>query len=244
MRATLRRVDSLILLSDHLRSDFDFEPALGSKIRIVPNGVPGPIDPSGKRLPTGAEPIRIVYLSTLYSSKGYLDLLRAVAILRRRNKLNIHCAFCGALYEGAERRPSTFAGSGFANSISRMGLESAVTYEGLVLGEEKAEMLRRSHIFVLPTAYPNEGQPISAIEALSYGIPVVATPYRGLKDIVVDGLTGLFVPFGDPCSLAKSLSRLVSDARLYERMSEGALARYQEQFTLSQHLKGVMAAFE
>ncbi|MFN2468572.1 MAG: glycosyltransferase family 4 protein [Gaiellaceae bacterium] len=82
--------------------------------------------------------------------------------------------------------------------------------------------------FVLPSA--NEGTPVSAIEALAAGLPVVANRVGGVPDVVRDGVDGVLVELGDVAGLARALERLAGDPGLRERMGragrERVLPRY------------------
>ena len=73
------------------------------------------------------------------------------------------------------------------------GLEANITYHGIVTGETKNNLLRMSHIFILLTRYPNEGQPISILEAMGNAMLVITTNHAGIPDIVENGKNGLVV---------------------------------------------------
>ncbi len=77
--------------------------------------------------------------------------------------------------------------------------------------------------FVLPSG--NEGTPVSAIEALAAGRPVVASRVGGVPDVVRDGIDGFLVEPGDVDGLAGALARLADDPELRERMGSGARER-------------------
>jgi glycosyltransferase involved in cell wall biosynthesis len=71
-----------------------------------------------------------------------------------------------------------------------------------------------------------------AIEAMMFGLPVVATNWRGLPDIVVDGETGFLVPPKDAKSIAERLERLISDQDLRRIMGAAGRRRYEQNFTV------------
>ena len=66
-------------------------------------------------------------------------------------------------------------------------------YHGIVGGDKKRELLKTCDIFVLLTRYPNEGQPISILEAMGNGMMIVTTDHAGIPDIVQDGMNGIVV---------------------------------------------------
>jgi glycosyltransferase involved in cell wall biosynthesis len=86
-----------------------------------------------------------------------------------------------------------------------------------------AAILAASDIFVLPSHF--EGLPMSVIEAMLCGLPVVATDIRGPREQVVHGETGLLVPPATVAPLADALTRLATDPILRARMGEAGLAR-------------------
>lgn len=84
-------------------------------------------------------------------------------------------------------------------------------------------VLAASDIFALPSHF--EGLPMSVIEAMLCGLPVVASRIRGPREQVVDGETGFLVPPGDADALAAALRRLVDDPVLRARMGAAGRAR-------------------
>ena len=64
---------------------------------------------------------------------------------------------------------------------------------GIVGGEQKKELLKKCYIFALPTRYPNEGQPISILEAMGNGMFIITTDHAGIPDIVKDGVNGIVI---------------------------------------------------
>jgi glycosyltransferase involved in cell wall biosynthesis len=81
---------------------------------------------------------------------------------------------------------------------------------GYVSGDALDAAYRRAAVYALPT-YFAEGFPLSVMEAMSYGLPVVTTPTRGCADWLVEGENAMFVPPHDPESLADTLERLLDD---------------------------------
>jgi len=86
-----------------------------------------------------------------------------------------------------------------------------------------AELLAAADIFALPSHF--EGLPMSVIEAMLCGLPVVSTAIRGPREQVVDGVTGLLVPPRQVAPLSRALQSLVADPAGRRRMGEAARAR-------------------
>src|SRR5581483_4536398 len=100
----------------------------------------------------------------------------------------------------------------------RASVEAAIAAEGLssveLLGERNdvADRLAAADVFVLSSR--SEGLPISVLEAMSAGLPVVANAAGGIPELVADGVTGLLAPVGDVAALGAALDRVLADAAL------------------------------
>lgn len=103
---------------------------------------------------------------------------------------------------------------------------------GKVSGPPKAELYRSADVFVLPTL--SDGFAITQIEAMAFGLPVVATPNCGR--VVTHGRDGLIVPARDPAALADALLSLARDRPLLAEMSEQALLK-SRQFSLDNYAR-------
>jgi glycosyltransferase involved in cell wall biosynthesis len=241
IRQTISKADTIIVLGDLLRDQFSFIAEIDSKLAVVPNGLPTELQGSEKQLRTRAEGdlIRLLYLSNMIPSKGYLDVLEACRILSVERKVPIKCDFCGAfvatINDDVEISPEA-AESSFHHLVDEKGLTNIVQYHGTVRGDRKRDVLREADVFVLPTAYPWEGQPISIIEALAYGLPVIATQYRGIPEQVLDGSNGLLLNEKSPEAIADAVEKMWRDPALYERFSQNAIDHYQQNFTREAHL--------
>ncbi len=82
-------------------------------------------------------------------------------------------------------------------------------------------MAENGRILVLP-AISGEGLPNVILEAMSVGIPVIATDIAGIPDVVKDGKTGILVKPRDVEGLRKAIEKLTKDKKLWERMSKNA----------------------
>lgn len=169
------------------------------RVVCVRNAVP--VKAGGRRAPRGA---RIAFLGRLTAEKGVFDLLRAVALLARD-------------------RPAVrleLAGEGDAEAVSRLAAELGIADRVHPLGwcDEAARdaLLERAAVFALPSRF--EGSPMSLLEAMAAGCPVVASEVGGIPDIVRDGVNGLLVPHGDVEALAHALARVLDDPALAARM--------------------------
>jgi glycosyltransferase involved in cell wall biosynthesis len=108
-----------------------------------------------------------------------------------------------------------------AAAVQRGGLSERV--ELLGARADIPELLERSDVFVLSSR--SEGFPVSILEAMAAGLPVVATDVGGVAEAVEDGETGLLVPAADSEALAHALERLLSDPDLRRRLGAAGRAR-------------------
>jgi glycosyltransferase involved in cell wall biosynthesis len=106
-----------------------------------------------------------------------------------------------------------------------------VSYRGVLPQDEVSKALRRYDVLVLPTHHPGEGYPGVLLEAWAEGLPVIATRWRSLPEIVVDGRNGLLIEPRDPGGLAEAMARLHDDAPLLDQLRAGTRASA-EQFAL------------
>jgi len=104
------------------------------------------------------------------------------------------------------------------------------------------QRLAASQVFILASRW--EGLPISIIEAMRAGLPVVATDIGGVSELVVDGQTGYLVPRGDSETLARRLSLLCKDASLRKRMGQAGRRRYESSFTFDRMYRETLEVYE
>lgn len=232
--ATLQRAHMLIVEGAQLKEQYSFLPHPHPPIVVVHNPPAEDIAVPETQIASrnADQPLRILYLSNLIESKGYGDVLDAVRLLHQRG-LQIEAHFCGAFLKASDSAPDydpKAAEAKFVTQIRTYGLEEMVTYHGVVKGEEKAELLRAAHIFVLPSYYVNEGQPVSIVEALANGLVIIATAYRGIVDLVKEGENGFFVPPRDPATIAERLEQLYHDPQLCARMGEASKSLFCRSF--------------
>ncbi|WP_182156882.1 glycosyltransferase family 4 protein [Rugamonas apoptosis] len=112
---------------------------------------------------------------------------------------------------------------------SELGLAEHVELLGWVSGQAKQDCLDSATLYVLPSY--NEGLPMSVLEAMAAGLPVLTTPVGGIPEAVTDGVEGFLVTPGDVDSLAERWARLLAEPELARQM--GAAARRKVETTFS-----------
>jgi glycosyltransferase involved in cell wall biosynthesis len=108
--------------------------------------------------------------------------------------------------------------------VGQLGLHSHVVQLGDVPHHEllSQNLPRLGDVFV--TASKTENQPLSIMEALAFGLPVVGVKARGMPELVADGVNGLLCQPDDPIAMARGMMCLMTDEALRHRMSKAAIA--------------------
>lgn len=104
-----------------------------------------------------------------------------------------------------------------------------------------AEAYADSDVFALSSLW--EGLPYVVLEAMSFGLPVVATAVDGVPEAVIDGETGLLVPAGDASALGSSLARLLGNAAARHKLGEAGRLRVAERFTVDAMIEGLLGVY-
>lgn len=162
----------------------------------------------------GNDPVRFLFMGRIGQRKGVFDLIEAAR----------HIDFTHArihIYGDGEVEKAR-------DLVMSYRLSQHVHVHGWISGEEKDDVFRSCQVLVLPSY--NEGLPISVLEALAYGMPVIATPVGGIPDAVQDGWNGILVRPGDAYALACAINRLAADQSLREAMGEAGYERARQRF--------------
>lgn len=192
-----------IVLSSSLRSNFR-ELLSDDKVFVVENFA-GDKFFSKQNIDKPTDILRIIYLSNLMRDKGIFVLLDALEQLKTRG-ITYHARLAGHVEPDVS--------SELRDRLARLG--DSVEFNGVVSGTVKHEALERANVFVLPTHYPMEGQPISILEGMATGNIIVSTRHAGIPDIVGDD-NGVLIPIKDAAALADTLESI--SANLGERMA-------------------------
>jgi glycosyltransferase involved in cell wall biosynthesis len=171
--------------------------------------VPPPVAPPAAGTPQQERSPMVLFLGKLEAQKGVFELVDAVAAVRAAvPDVRLVCAGEG------ERAP-------VLRHAERRGIADAVKFTGWVGPSGKRVLLDSAAVLALPSYA--EGMPMSLLEAMAAGVPVVASAVGGVPEVVADGVSGLLVAPGDTATLSRSLRRLLLDRELAARV--GAAAR-------------------
>jgi glycosyltransferase involved in cell wall biosynthesis len=217
VRLTLERADAVIALSESWRAYLArIVPA--ARLVVIPNMVDADAVQAGiERSGAARIPGRILFLGEIGKRKGIYDLVCALAQIAAAQP---HARLVAG-------------GSGELEEVRRLarelGVERHLELPGWVDGEAKARLLAEAAIYVLPSH--NENLPVSILEAMAAGLPVVSTRVGGIPDAVRHGSEGLLVMPGDKEALADGVLRLLGDPQLGSRMGAAARRRAAAEFS-------------
>ncbi|HET8786890.1 MAG TPA: glycosyltransferase [Candidatus Limnocylindrales bacterium] len=156
-------------------------------------------------------PLRIVAVGTLHEVKGQVHLIEACRLLTGRG-VAVTCRFIG---DGPDREA-------LQARIDEYGLRERVVLAGRMTTDAVAAELAAADVLVAPSVPTKggkrEGIPVVLMEAMSTGLPVVASRLSGIPELVTDGVSGLLVPPGDDVALADALAALAADPALRRRL--------------------------
>jgi glycosyltransferase involved in cell wall biosynthesis len=182
-------------------------------------------------------PLRVVCVGTLHEVKGQRHLVEACRLLVARG-IDVRCRIVG---EGEDRRA-------LQAQIAAAGLTGTVELLGAATASEVAAQLRAAHVLVAPSVPTargkREGIPVVLMEAMSSGLPVVASDLSGIPELVADGACGLLTPPGDAAAIADALARLHTDPALRTRLGEQGRRRVEEEFDVERSVARLLERIE
>ncbi len=212
LRSVLRLGDRFLVVSEALQQALlQYVPEL--EFHVLPNAVSAPAIGSSAR---NDGPVRVVYLGHFLPFKGIYDLVDAIAHIRATAP-EIKFLLCG-LHEVEQVRAR----------CEHRGVMPAVEHLGPIPFEERWAVLQQADVFVLPSY--EEGLPVTLLEAMAVGLPIIATPVGGIPQVMQDGINGLFVQPGDVNGLAARTLQLAQDPALRRRMGEANRIRVAREF--------------
>ena len=178
------------------------------------------------------QPSRILWLTNIMKTKGIMEFLAALKILNEKG-VTFHVDFVGGLTK-------EMTGDEFDVALTMNGLNGCCVYHGPKYGDDKYAFFRDADIFVLPSY--TEALPVSILEAMQFGLPVVASNVGGVSAEVEDGVTGFLLGGKQPIMLntfrpdaheiADKLVKLLNDADLRHQMGKSGREKFEQEFTL------------
>lgn len=201
------------------------EGILPDKIQVILNGIPPiPDIPQGEKeklrnqLSIKEGQLMVLSVGRLALPKGHAVLLEAIAILPQLQKENLQFFIAG---DGSLRKE-------LENQASRLDIQGQVTFLGI--RQDVPKLLRAADIFVLPSLW--EGLPLVILEAMSAGLPILASDVEGITDAIQDGESGIVIPIKDPGAMKDKLILLANQPELRETLGKNGKINFKDKFDI------------
>ena len=222
MYAILERVAGKISNGIITVSNYDYQLAKKhriiheSKMKTIHNSVPD-VPENLRRNPSGSKP-KLIMVARFASPKDHRRLLLTLENIRELS-WELDLVGDGPLVE----------------EIKDMVARSSIAHRVHFLGNRRniPELLADSHLFVLISRH--EGLPISVIEAMRAGLPIVASDVGGMRELIDEGKNGFLIPRNDSETLMERLKTLIIDPQLMNKMGQCSRTRYESHF-LFEHM--------
>ncbi len=229
-KLSLKRARQLIAVSEAMKRYVAVKGIDENKITVVHNGVPIQNKVIVRKCPEGRWVLGIV--AFFRPRKGLDDLIEALYQLREKG-YNVYLRIIGA-FETAEYEKKIHC------QVNNLSLQSSIKWVGF--SDNVIDELRKIDLFVLPSLY-GEGLPMVVLEAMSVGVPVVATHVEGIPEAVRDGVDGCLARPGNTASLVNAITAIISGEKDWEKMSESAKERQRCNFSDMSMARGVNAVY-
>ncbi len=215
----------IIVLSKSWQEYYSHEFALErSRVSVLYN----PVDlPSNTPYREGRQHLKFIFLGRIGKRGGALDIAQSLMSFPKQDKGAFDLINAFAVLSAADRQnvELVMAGNGdlvAANQlIADLDLTDKITILDWLDTEQRDKLLATADAFVLPSY--NEGLPMSMLESMAWGLPVIVTPVGGIPEVIIDHQNGLLVEPGSQDQLVKAMESLIRDESL--RLSLGAAGR-------------------
>jgi glycosyltransferase involved in cell wall biosynthesis len=224
----LHRARRVITVSRGLKRELvEQEGFDAERVEVIPNGIDvrhfaaGHTEAQALRRTLGIDPGErvVLYLGRLVERKRAIDLVRALALVRREVP-DVHLVVVGGHTANAARLEAEARSLALAE---RVHLVSHVPYRNVPSYYAMAD------VYALPSAY--EGFPFTIIEAMAAGTPVVASDIPGIDEQVISGETGLLHPVGDIAMIAAQITKILREPVLAQRFAAAAQRNVRANYT-------------
>jgi glycosyltransferase involved in cell wall biosynthesis len=166
-------------------------------------------------------------MGILCEGKGLLTLIEACSQVRKAG-LCFHVVCAGAFESESFRRE-------VERLINAHGLAGHLEFPGILSGEDKWRAFREADVFCFPSHYHSESFGVVLIEAMSFGLPIVTTRWRGIPDVVGASGGAFIVEPKQPQLVAEGLQALMRDGELRASMGRKNRAWFRDHYTLAKY---------
>lgn len=177
-----------------------------------------------------SKPINVLFLSRIIKAKGIYEAMETHRLLKGTySSVRLIIAGDGSALKAAQRY------------VAKKGLED-VTFLGYVSGDSKRKVLAQADVYLLPTY--GEGMPVSVLEAMAFGLPIVTRAVGGLKDFFENGKMGFITQSSDPAIFAQMSEKLITKPKLRERIGRYNYEYAMEHFLASKVVRRIETIYQ
>jgi glycosyltransferase involved in cell wall biosynthesis len=197
---------------------------------VVPNGIPDYAGEGIEREAGAGGRVNILFVALLWEDKGIFVAVQAVQqLLAAGMDVELTCL-------GEWRSPEV---KRRVEAMIEPQFRSRFNFPGVQIGDSKWEYFRKAHIFVFPSYVYEETFGLVLVEAMCFSLPIVATRWRGIPDVVEEGCCAFLCEPQDVTGCRDALAQLVKDPILMGRMGREARNRYLRYFTIEAHRRAM-----
>ncbi len=226
------RGSSIVCLSNMLANDIN--QVYAGTPYIVNNGIPIFSDILECAFHDEKNKIEVLFLSNLLYSKGILVFLDALSVLDTSSREKIQVKIVG--------NEAEISSTMLNKEIKKRGLQNFVVYIGPKYGEEKLNIYHNTDILIYPTL--NDAFPVVILEAMQFGIPVIASIEGAIPDIIEDGINGFLVEKNKPEQITSKLIQLIDNPDLRIDMGKNGKTKFLNNYTLEIFERNIQSVFE
>lgn len=239
-RFGLRLADRILVLYSLWRENIE-RLGIRAEIDVLPNFVHGtqPPDPGSvhqmrQRLEIEEGAFVVVTVGTVGWRKGTFDILEAIPAVEKKDPTTRF------ILVGGEEKAGEW--DQLMAIVQRDDLETFVRFTGEIPRSNIAGILALGDVFLLPSYI--EGMPISIIEAMRAGLPVIASRVNAIPDLIRDGVSGILISPGDPDGIASAVLTLKETPLLRRRLAQGARKAFEERFEFAVAMARLRSVYE
>jgi glycosyltransferase involved in cell wall biosynthesis len=201
------KADVICVLAEEFKNTLEkwgIKPQIYVETTMVSNKLLSGFDIKNSLKNRKSEIKNILFLSRIEKSKGIIESIDTIKILRKKNyNVQLLVAGNGTHYNEVKKYIEPKA--------------DGIKMLGYIEGINKQRIFEASFAFILPSY--SEGMPISVLEAMSFGLPVITRPLGGLKDFFKNGRHGFMTTSTDPEVFAKKLEKIIQSKKLYNEIA-------------------------
>ncbi|SFQ09832.1 Glycosyltransferase involved in cell wall bisynthesis [Butyrivibrio proteoclasticus] len=176
---------------------------------------------------------QVLFLGEIGKRKGGYDFAGIIEETIKENR-DISFVLCGS---GTESDVNEIK-----EAVYEVAPKEKVLFPGWVRGGEKDNYLKESAVFMLPSY--DEGLPMSILDAMAYGLPIVSTNVGGIPQLVADGKSGYICTPGNVKEIANGIKKLLSEKERYIESSMESYRVARERYSFSAHLKKLFNVYD